>query len=226
MERHDFKNNYLSKKILSFVLIFLCSSFTTKGVLAQADDGQLQKRVEALENYVQSLQPGLNDFANKLQSGLQDYTKQLETGLESYSKGMEENLDARLQTLDRNTIVLNPASNAYQRIDSNTGTFLIAVEKFETISNGFRLHLNIGNPNYADYKDFKLKLLWGKKWDKGYMTKYEDWRRSLQGAQFTFQGNLQKGTWTPLDVDLVPAQDIQYIECQLEVSGVQLPIHQ
>ena len=45
---------------------------------------------------------------------------------------------------------------SYQSIETNTGIFLIAVEKVEQIENGVRLHINIGNPNYADYQDFEL----------------------------------------------------------------------
>jgi len=198
--------------------------FMVDTAFAQRHTGELEDRVRALENYVETFQPTLRQFSENMQNSIRDYTQGLESSLKNYSKQLQTDLEERLQNLDRRIIMLDPVAKSYQTMDTRTGTFLIAVERMEPLEDGFRLHLNIGNPNFADYKDFKLRLVWGRKWMPSYPISYAEWRQSLTGAEYTFQGALQKGMWNPVKVDLVPAGagQLGHIECEMEVSSVEL----
>lgn len=219
----------LKENLKKFSLIILWGGifiFFGALVYAQQENADLEKRVGALEKYVDTIRPTLADFSTQLEEGIKKYTEGLENSLTDYSQALQKNLEERLQGLTYQKVYLNPSSNAFQRIETNVGSFLIAVQKISAIQNGYHLTLNIANPNYADYKDFKLRLVWGRKWEPGDAVPYEKWRQSLTGAEFSFQGALEKGVWNTVEVDLTPAQEGQlaHIECEMEVTGVEMQI--
>ena len=217
-------------KIFSFIGLFVSVAiillFASDIAFSQQSNATLERRLEALENYVATIQPTLVELSDNFNSSIQQYTNDLESSLEAYSRKLQKNLDQRLDGLNRKTIVLNPFSKDYQTIQTNTGTFLIAVERVEPIERGVRLHINIGNPNYADYRNFKLKFVWGRKRAGEYAIPYDQWRRSLKGVEFTFNGRIEKGKWNAMAVDLVPVDQgqLSYLECEMNVSSVELGV--
>ena len=203
-------------------LVFL--GFGDHLAFSQQQETELEWRVQKLEKYVATFQPTIKALSNNLNESILEYTKGLESSLESYSQKLQINLDERLNNINRKVAVLNPFSKSYQSIETGTGIFLISVGKMEPIAAGTRLYINIGNPNYADYQDFQLKLIWGKKWARGFNTTYEQWRQSLSGAEYTFKGKLEKGKWNTVSVDLTlpDGERFDYLECELSVSSVEL----
>ena len=193
---------------------------------AQQSDTTLERRVTALENYVETIQPTFVEMSDTFNNSIQRYTQDLESSLENYSQTLQRNLDRRLDGFGRKTIVLNPFSAAYQSIETNTGIFLIAIERMEQIENGVRLHVNVGNPNFADYNDFTLKFIWGRKRTGDYKISYDQWRQSLKGVEATFRGKLEKGKWNSIAVDLSPVGqgELSYLECEMNVTSVELGI--
>ena len=193
-------------------------------VWAQQNDPALEQRVSALENYTEALDTAILELSNTFNKSIQEYTQGLEASLEDYSKQLQVSIDERLNAQDKKVAILNPYARSYQAIDSNSGVFLIAIERVEPIDNGFRLHLNIGNPNYADFQNFKLKFFWGPGWGGSHVISYNQWHGQLNGAEFSFQGKIEKGMWNAMTVDLVSAEknDLGYLECELSVSGVEL----
>ncbi len=190
-------------------------------VLAQQHKTELEERVQTLENYIEGFQPTLNKFSEDMRNTVQTYHQGLESDLNKYYLKLQDKLDQRLSTLDNRSIVLDTSGKTFQRLDTDSGMFLISIEKLERIDNGVRLHMNIGNINFADFADYKIKLVWGKKWTGGEVSdSYSAWRRGLTGAEFHFQGALIKGVWNPVKIDLVPADLVEYIECGMVVSTV------
>ena len=185
----------------------------------------LEQRVQILENYVATIQPTLAELSEALNNSIREYTQGLEASLENYSRKLQMSLDERLSKLDQSTIILNPYTQTYQTIETNTGIFLVAVERVESIEGGFRLHLNIGNPNYADYRDFKLKFFWGEPWEGENIVSYSAWRKALNGTEFTFNGRIEKGMWNNMTVDLASSdgrRELGYLECEMSVSAIEL----
>lgn len=201
--------------------------FMGRPVYAQQPDAVLEQRITALENYVSKFQPALVELSETMNRSIQEYTQGLETSLQDYSRKLQMNLDGRLQGLDGKTIVLDPYSKGYQSIATNTGHFLIAVDRVEPMDNGMRVYLHIGNPNFADYQNFKLKLIWGSRWAGEQVMPYDQWRQTLNGAEYTFQGKIEKGKWNEMAADLTPVQgnQISYLECEMEVASVELEVN-
>jgi len=184
----------------------------------------IEKRVESLETYVETFQPTLDNFSTHFQKSINGYTQALEESLQGYSTKLKTDIEDRLRKANQKTVILDPLTKTYQRIETNAVSFLIAVDKMEIVEGGVRVYLIIGNPNYADFNEFKLKIFWGKQWIPTPQETYEQWRTSLTGAEFTFKRPLKRGKWTPVQVDLTPAltHELGHIECEMEISSIEL----
>lgn len=205
-----------------FGMLICLIIFTPVLASAQSDVQLLEERIIHIEEYLETFQPTLVDFSNKIQDGIESYTKNLESNLSDYSQRMKADLEQQMAQKESRSTVLDPGSTDYQRLETNSGTFLIAVDQVSAVEGGVRLKLMLGNINFADYKDFKLRVFWGARYSG--QGSLEQWRSTLRGAEFSFGGVLAKGMWNPVDVDLVPAtvQDVGYFECQMEVFSVDL----
>lgn len=205
-------------KIFAFFLIILFSA-----TFAQAQS--LEKRVDALEEYVETFQPTLIEFSEELQNNIQKYTKGLEASLESYSKSLQQQVNSHLETLRKDSVVLDLNTQAFQSVDTNGGRFLVSVDRVEKMPSGaFRIYLNVGNINSADYNGFKIKLIWGKKFYPGFAQKMSDWRETLKGAEYTFEGALVKGSWNQVEIDIQAADsgELAHVEFEMTVLSVEL----
>lgn len=219
------ENKFKSKSFFfaSLIMFFICAF---SGIVYAQSIENLEERVSSVENYLETIQPSLADFSKNMQLSIAEYTKGLEQSLERYSKSLQFDLENRFAALDKKKVILDPYSQSFQRVDTNTGIFLISISKVTKTDRGLRLHLNVGNPNFADYKDFKVKLFWGPAWSEGGRQSYEEWRGSLTGTEFSFKGLLQKGMWNPVEVDIgaMSERDIEYIECEMEVLSVEMSL--
>lgn len=214
---------YSNLPIVIILFVFMLAIFAVSSE-AQTGD-RLENRVRAIENYVETFEPTLRDFSNNFEKSIRQYTIQLETSLQSFSSGLELRINERLNQIEHRRAIFDPyAAGAYQQIETKSGEFLIAIKKVTPITNGIRLSLDVGNPNNADYKDFTIKLIWGKVPPNESGPEYDRWRNTLMASQFTFKGKLEKGYWNEIEVDLVPLDraDFSYLELEMEVASVEL----
>lgn len=74
------------------------------------------------------------------------------------------------------TADLDPSSlKKYQRIDTSSGFFLVALEDVMPYLDGYKLILSIGNPSSATYNGFTLKVKWGKRFENS--EEYAKWEK-------------------------------------------------
>lgn len=209
------------RKYISALMILPAVILLAADVQAQ----NIENRVNALEEYVETFQPTLIEFSEELQNNIQKYTKGLEQSLQNYSDQLQEQLNTQMKSMDKKMIVLDLNNPAFQSIESNAGNFLISVDRVEKLPTGeYRVYMNIGNYNYADYKGFRIKLLWGSKFYPGYSQKIEEWRDTLTGAEYTFEGYIRKGVWNQVEIDIKAADtaSLAYVEMELAVMSVEL----
>jgi len=213
------------KTLFIFIISFLVVTFSSNISLAQqVVVSDLEIRVEALERYFMTIQPTLEEFSSGIQKSISAYTNGLEKSLLAYSQELQSDLNIRIENIERDLTLLDISSQQVSKVDTNVGSFLLAVTKVEEINGGVKLYVDVGNPNFANYRDFKVKLFWGRAFRPNDDISYQHWRSQLKGAEYAFQGGLKKGQWNPIQIDLVPANlaSLSYVECELELSSIEL----
>ncbi|MCB9746981.1 MAG: DUF3251 domain-containing protein [Candidatus Omnitrophica bacterium] len=200
-------------RITAFSLLIWTCVPINAFVSAQSSYENLDQRLQSVEEYLQNIPDILQNFSMTLQDSMN-----------SMNADIQNSIQQQVQYSSFRKVLLNPTSTAFQRIDTNAGVFLIAVQKTEEIDGGYRLHLSVGNPNIADYRDFKIRLSWGEEWNPNASISYQQWRNSLTTADYSFKGSLVKGVWSPVSVDVVPStrRTLGVLECSMEVSSIEM----
>ena len=126
-------------------------------------------------------------------------------------------------------VTLDLTQKAYQRLDTDNGFFLISVEEAVPYLNGYKIHITIGNPSYATYTDYKLKVRYSKSFDWGKYTdaSYDEWNKAIQEKEISYPQSLLPGTWNGVDVVLAPvtADQLGYLTLSMTTSTVSLHAH-
>jgi hypothetical protein len=175
--------------------------------------GQIKTGATNKPSEIQLLQREVNDLRAQL-IDIQKNIASLETAteLEDYEiKGKQDRQDS---------LGLNLTDRSFQRIDTDTGFFLVSVEEVTPYLNGYKLHLSVGNPMSAKYSGVKIKIKWGKSYD---FSKYSEpsfnvWQKSVQEKEFPITEMLQAGTWNKVELILAPATIDQLGFVRLSIS--------
>jgi len=120
------------------------------------------------------------------------------------------------------SVVLDPSSREFLRLDSETSTFMIALTDASPYLNGYRIKMNVGNPSDAKFSDAKLKVTWGRAIKAS--DSYSVWLASLHEKEVTLTEDLLPGAWNPVSVDLIPCapNELGYLVVSLETPSVLL----
>jgi len=108
------------------------------------------------------------------------------------------------------------------RINSSSGYFLVSLQNVEPYLDGVKVHINIGNPVFATYNGFKLKVIWGEKLD---LTDDQDrWRSSLKEKEISFTETLRPGCWNKVNFVLSPIEpkNFGYMELSIQTDNISL----
>jgi TolA-binding protein len=143
----------------------------------------------------------------------------------------ELNLDETVIKMKQNksdSISLDLTQKSYQRLDADNGFFLVSVSDAVPYLNGYKIQLKIGNPSYATYKDYKLKLRWSKPYDWGKYTQdsYDEWNKAIHEKEISFPGTLDAGAWNEADVVLAPvtADELGYLTLSIDATTLSLRV--
>jgi hypothetical protein len=107
----------------------------------------------------------------------------------------------------QDSITLDLTDHAFQRVDTDTGFFLVSVVEAVPYLNGYKLRLKIGNPSHATYSAAKLKVIWNKVYNFEHYTEasYNEWKKSEQERETPLTESLDAGTWNKAEIVLAPA---------------------
>lgn len=144
------------------------------------------------------------------------------------SEGEVIGLQLRVSTLEsaHQSVVLDLASRNYQRLDTDTGMFLISVTNVASYLDGYKISLKIGNPSSAQYNGFKLKAKWNHtyNWDKYTAESYSKWDKATREKETSFIDSLNAGTWNKVDLILpaTAADELGYFIVSMETDTIVL----
>jgi hypothetical protein len=123
-------------------------------------------------------------------------------------------------------ISLNLAEQTYQRLDTDTGFFLVRSVDAVQYLNGYKLRVKFGNPSAASYAGFKLKIRWARAYDFSKYTQetYTEWQNTIQEREISYTDNLEAGAWNPAEIILpaTNADQLGFIRLSINTNTVSL----
>jgi hypothetical protein len=161
---------------------------------------QTKVSVPDASSRMQQLQKDLANFRTQIVS--------LEQTVDSLQKTVEiQGYVLKTKQERQDSISLNLTEHTFQRLDTDTGFFLISVMDAVPYLNGYKLHLRIGNPSYAGYSAAKLTVKWNKQYqyDKYTEASFSEWQKSYQTKETTLLDTLTAGSWNSVELILAPA---------------------
>jgi hypothetical protein len=200
---HTFKVSTL--RLLTYLFLAWCVSVSLQAQTKPSASAQPSKQYEELRKDFLDLRKEVETLKGKLE--FDEYllsTKQIKT----------------------DSISLDLTQRSYQRLDTDTGFFLVSVEEALPYLNGYRIRLSVGNPSYATYKDYKLTVKWNKAydWAKYTQASYDEWNKAIQEKEISFPDSLKPGAWNSVDLILAPVSPDQlgYLMLSMTTSTVSL----
>jgi hypothetical protein len=159
---------------------------------------------------------------------LRETGRELEAQLNAL-EGKIKYLDSQISMLrlekimsDRSVISFTSSSEGFNRLDTDTGTFFVALKNIQEYANGYKVTFSVGNPDAATYDAVDLKVLFGRTYQN--TESYVEWKKSLKESKSSLKKPLLPMTWNTIDVILAPADkaDIAYIELSMAPKVIKL----
>ncbi len=126
------------------------------------------------------------------------------------------------------TIQIDTSSHAFQRVDTDSSTFLVALDRVIPYMNGYKLTVSIGNPSNATFTGARVKVRWGKAYNWAGFTEasYKQWQSTIQQKEIALKEDLVPGAWNPVDLLLVPATKDELGFLELSMTTKTMMLHQ
>lgn len=188
--------------------------YTALLVMSGCTDKVLLERVAKLESDRANSATELSSAKYEI-SDLQTRLGQIESDFSTY------------KIVNDNSIgYFSPGSSGFSRIDTPNGFFLVSVKRLTPYADGHKITLSIGNPLAASYKDIKVKIRWGKRYNRAF-GKYSDWEKTFHETEETILGRTAAGAWNDRTIVLSPSspEEIGDIRVSLDTNTVSLLSH-
>ena len=124
--------------------------------------------------------------------------------------------------------VLDPGEKGFARLDTSVGAFAIVLDDVTPYADGVRVRLNVGNLTTATVNGGTFQVKWGPREPSSdaqdYLTKYDEWSKSLREKTVDFQEDLRSGTWNAVTLALpgVSPARLGYLELSMETNKISL----
>jgi hypothetical protein len=122
------------------------------------------------------------------------------------------------------SVTLDLAHSAYQRLDTNNGFLLVTAEPAVPYLNGYKISVKIENPLSVSYSGLSAKIKWAKYYDSNQFTpdSYAEWQKSIQQKETSFPDVLEKGTWKKIELIVAPAtaEQLGYLKLSINTKTV------
>lgn len=114
----------------------------------------------------------------------------------------------------------------YQRLNANSGTFLVSLKNIERYLNGYKVTISIGNVSSATFKGFDLTMTWATAEPSigANIDGWSKWYDSRKSKTETYTQELLPGSWNQVEMILLPvrADELGYLEVSLATNTVRL----
>jgi hypothetical protein len=120
--------------------------------------------------------------------------------------------------------VLSPDEKGFSKVDTPIGPLLFSLGDMKPYADGYRVNIEIGNPNNATFKDLKLKIKWGARYDYKKQL-FSEWEKSLRVKETTISKAIKPGTWNKVSVILSPASASEVGTLRFSAESNKISLH-
>jgi hypothetical protein len=103
----------------------------------------------------------------------------------------------------------SPSEKGFSAIHTDYGVFLVSLQNVQQYANGYKVTLNLGNPQNLNFTGVKLGLRWGPEMPKEGFEKvsggYKAWQSRFRKSEEKISRTIAGGRWNPVEVILAPA---------------------
>lgn len=124
----------------------------------------------------------------------------------------------KLRDEGNTTAFLSPEKNGFEVVETSVGRFYVSLRGIAPYGDGFKVKVNIGNPQDATYENVKVEIKWGKRIpDTSFLN--DDTAHTLEVPVYR---KVRAGSWNPLDIVVAPASrdEVGALELKLQVPTV------
>jgi TolA-binding protein len=123
-------------------------------------------------------------------------------------------------------IHIDPSDHNYQRLDFDSGLFLVSLKDIQPYLNGYKVALEIGNPSGATYRGAKFKCTWSKpyNWEQFSDASYQAWLASVHSTVIDVTTVLEPVTWNQVELTLIPAtvEELSNLSLSIDTNTLSL----
>lgn len=123
----------------------------------------------------------------------------------------------------------DPTDSAFQRVDSQLGSFAVSVQDVRQFGDGVKIRLNLGNLSSASYAGAKLSLRYGPRYPTetaaaDYWDKVIKWRDAMKSKEHTVTQDLLSGRWNPVPIVLpsIEEKNFGFLEVKVTTNTIRL----
>ena len=135
-----------------------------------------------------------------------------------------------LPTANGNDAFLDVTKKDFSTVKSDVGTFLVSCQGVEPYLEGYKVHLQIGNPMAMLVSNPKITVEWGAALPKpgadikDNNSAYQAWKTSLQQTSITLNSNLRPGFWNDVEIVVSPAKanELDHFMVSIQTDSVSL----
>lgn len=235
-------------RTLESVISQMISTFTRFGfatvalaLLLSGCNKDLEQRIDRLEAELREVRSDTRDDVTELKGrvisaettvGVSNDGISFDDRIALIEKSMSEALSSKSK--DTDMVYLRPLVQGHAPLNTDHGTFLVRIEGMDLNlnSNGFTVHLNIGNPHAIAIQQFTLKGDHGggtpQLLEDSHYSPDNDaikaWQKTLKPFEYRVAKTLEPFSWTPFDIELEAdsREELELIRFAMIIENAQL----
>ena len=171
----------------------------------------------------------LKSEVQKLRAELKTTQGAIEGADDSISDLQSDIISLKTKAAKYSEAIFDPAAEeAFQRLDTSVGSFLVIVRDVSQKADGVKVSLLVGNITSAQVSNAVFKIEWGERepnlGDDGFFDKYAQWLKTIQSVEHKISSDLHPGRWnkTQLALPGIQLEKFGYLKLSMDASQVSL----
>jgi hypothetical protein len=214
-----------SMSLILFLIGSGCSQSNENESPSQRED--LEKNLFQVKSSISTIKELQSENAdlNKKMTDLTSKVTALETTLfkveDSQRKLNQRATDLEFRLDQYQAVNLDESEKGYQRLETESGFFLVKIQGHQPFLDGYKLFIEVLNPNAVSYSGVTLSIKWGHAFDPSRLSE-SVWATSLREKETKLPTPLSPGSRTPIEIILprTTNEELGFISVSMQTEGV------